>query len=127
MLRRAHPPGDHQLRRTRVAPTSRQGRGSHVHRRVPDPVRVVRRVRHAQGVGRGAREERIEHLEGRETDLERQVAELKARCDSIETREAERREEEEKRHAEEVGFMQKSNKQLKQQLEKFLSAEKNAK
>ena len=41
--------------------------------------------------------------------------------------EAERREEEEKRHAEEIGFMQKSNKQLKQQLEKFLSAEKNAK
>ena len=55
------------------------------------------------------------------------VAELKARCESIERREAERREEEEKRHAEEVGFMQKSNKQLKQQLEKFLSAEKNAK
>ena len=47
VLRRAHPPGDHQLRRARVAPTSRQGRGSHVHRRVPDPVRVVRRVRHA--------------------------------------------------------------------------------
>ena len=77
--------------------------------------------------GKSDAEARIEHLEGRETDLERQVAELKARCDSIETREAERREEEEKRHAEEVGFMQKSNKQLKQQLEKFLSAEKNAK
>ena len=77
--------------------------------------------------GKSDAEARIEHLEGRETDLERQVAELKARCDSIETREAERREEEEKRHAEEVGFMQKSNQQLKQQLEKFLSAEKNAK
>ena len=49
--------------------------------------------------GKSDAEARIEHLEGRETDLERQVAELKARCDSIETREAERREEEEKRHA----------------------------
>ena len=43
--------------------------------------------------GKSDAEARIEHLEGRETDLERQVAELKARCDSIETREAERREE----------------------------------
>ena len=77
--------------------------------------------------GKSDAEARIAHLEGREADLERQVAELKARCESIERREAERREEEEKRHAEEVGFMQKSNKQLKQQLEKFLSAEKNAK
>ena len=77
--------------------------------------------------GKSDAEARIAHLEGREADLERQVAELKARCESIERREAERREEEEKRHAEEIGFMQKSNKQLKQQLEKFLSAEKNAK
>ena len=77
--------------------------------------------------GKSDAEARIAHLEGREADLERQVAELKARCESIERREAERREEVEKRHAEEVGFMQKSNKQLKQQLEKFLSAEKNAK
>ena len=34
--------------------------------------------------GKSDAEARIEHLEGRETDLERQVAELKARCDSIE-------------------------------------------
>jgi len=77
--------------------------------------------------GKSDAEARIAHLEGREADLERQVAELKARCESIERREAERREEEEKRHAVEIGFMQKSNKQLKLQNEKFLNAEKNAK
>ena len=98
-------------------------------RGLSDAVRVVRGVRQqALGGEQGKATRGADRApRGREADLERQVAELKARCESIERREAERREEEEKRHAEEVGFMQKSNKQLKQQLEKFLSAEKNAK
>ncbi len=45
--------------------------------------------------------------------MERQVNELKAKCDAIEKREAERRTIEEKKHAEEIQFLKRTNQQLK--------------
>ena len=41
--------------------------------------------------------------------------ELKAKCDAIEKREAERRTIEEKKHAEEIQFLKRTNQQLKVQ------------
>ena len=55
----------------------------------------------------------IQELEGDKRDLERQVNELKAKCDAIEKREAERRAIEEKKHAEEIQFLKRTNQQLK--------------
>lgn len=46
-------------------------------------------------------------------ELEKQVNELKAKCDAIEKREAERRAIEEKKHAEEIQFLKRTNQQLK--------------
>ena len=55
----------------------------------------------------------IEELEDDKRDLERQVNELKAKCEAIEKREAERRAIEEKKHAEEIQFLKRTNQQLK--------------
>ena len=69
-------------------------------------------------------ETKISSLESEKKDLERQVQELKAKCEAIEKREAERRALEEKKHAEEVQFLKRTNGQLKQQLENFLAPAK---
>lgn len=45
--------------------------------------------------------------------MEQQVLELKAKCEAIEKRESERRAMEERKHAEEVAFLKKTNVQLK--------------
>ena len=47
-------------------------------------------------------ENRTIHLEGEKNDLERQIAELKAKCVSIETREGELRQLAEQKHQEDV-------------------------
>ncbi|XP_057196766.1 axonemal dynein light intermediate polypeptide 1 [Triplophysa rosa] len=60
-------------------------------------------------------------LESEKRDLERLVNEQKAKCEAIERREAERREIEEKKHAEEVQFLKKANQQLKAQLESIIT------
>lgn len=52
-------------------------------------------------------------LESEKQDLERLLNEQKAKCEAIERREAERRDIEEKKHAEEVQFLKKANQQLK--------------
>lgn len=70
--------------------------------------------------GKADMESRIQHLESEKKDLEREVAEWKEKCESIEKREGERLAEEEKKHADEVAYLQRANKQLKQQLESFL-------
>jgi dynein light intermediate chain len=49
---------------------------------------------------------------------------VEAKCEAIEKRENERRALEEKKHAEEVSYLTKHNKQLKQQLETFLTPAK---
>ena len=55
----------------------------------------------------------ILELEQDKRDLERQVNELKARCEQIEKRAAELRQVEEKKHAEELQFLKRTNAQLK--------------
>merc|ERR1712159_935523 len=74
--------------------------------------------------GKSDMEAKIKQLEQEKKELERQVQDLKAKCEAIEKRESERRALEEKRHAEEVAFLKKSNQQLKQQLESVLAPAK---
>lgn len=74
--------------------------------------------------GKSDMEARIQQLESEKKDLERQVAEWKAKCETIEKRESERRAQEEKRHSDEVAYLQRANKQLKAQLESFLTPSK---
>ena len=76
--------------------------------------------------GKADMEARIQQLEAEDKDLERQVAEWKAKCEAIEKRESERRTVEEKKHAEELAFLNRANKQLKQQLDSFLAPAKKA-
>eukprot|EP00698_Gefionella_okellyi_P004919 TRINITY_DN14545_c0_g1_i1.p1 TRINITY_DN14545_c0_g1~~TRINITY_DN14545_c0_g1_i1.p1 ORF type:complete len:254 (+),score=56.95 TRINITY_DN14545_c0_g1_i1:39-800(+) len=71
--------------------------------------------------GKAELEQRIQQLEGERRDYEKQVAELKARIDAMEKREAERRALDERKHAEEVAFLKRTNVQLKTQLESLLA------
>eukprot|EP00163_Fabomonas_tropica_P026678 TRINITY_DN5005_c0_g1_i1.p1 TRINITY_DN5005_c0_g1~~TRINITY_DN5005_c0_g1_i1.p1 ORF type:complete len:243 (-),score=94.35 TRINITY_DN5005_c0_g1_i1:297-1025(-) len=71
--------------------------------------------------GKADMESRLKQLESDKKDLERQVQELKAKCEAIEKRENERRQLEEKKHAEEIAFLKRSNIQLKTQLEGLLA------
>ena len=64
---------------------------------------------------------RIQQLEAEHKELERQVAEWKAKCEAIEKRESERRAIEEKKHSEEVQYLKDHNKKLKNQLNSFLA------
>merc|ERR1712194_360195 len=54
----------------------------------------------------------------------RQAQELKAKAEAIEKREGERRALEEKKHAEEVQFLKRTNAQLKKELEAYLQPTK---
>jgi len=74
--------------------------------------------------GKSDMERKIQELEQDKRDLERQVNELKAKCENIEKRAAEQRTVEEKKHAEEVQFLKKTNQQLKTQLEGIISPKK---
>ena len=77
--------------------------------------------------GKADMESRIQQLESEVKDLERQVSEWKTKCEFVEKRESERRSQEEKKHAEEIQYLTKHNKQLKQQLESFLQTGSKAK
>ena len=55
----------------------------------------------------------ISELEQDKRDLERQVNELKAKCEQIEKRAVEQRAVEEKKHTEEIQFLKRTNQQLK--------------
>jgi len=74
--------------------------------------------------GKSEMEQKIADLEEDKGDLEKQVADLKARCEQIEKREAERRSVEEKKHAEEIQFLKRTNQQLKTQLEGIIAPKK---
>ena len=74
--------------------------------------------------GKADMEARIKQLEAEKKDLERQVQELKAKAEAIEKREGERRALEEKKHAEEVQFLKRTNTQLKKELEAYLQPTK---
>ncbi len=71
--------------------------------------------------GKADMEARIQGLESELKELERQLAEWKAKCEAIEKRESERRSLEEKKHADEVAYLNRANKQLKTQLDAFLA------
>ncbi|XP_068274135.1 axonemal dynein light intermediate polypeptide 1 isoform X2 [Nyctibius grandis] len=75
--------------------------------------------------GKADMEERITKLEEEKQELERQVSDEKARCKAIENRENERRQIEEKKHAEEVQLLKRTNQQLKAQLESIIAPNKN--
>lgn len=77
--------------------------------------------------GKADMESRIQQLESEVKDLERQVSEWKTKCEFVEKRESERRSQEEKKHSEEINYLTKHNKQLKQQLESFLQTGSKAK
>eukprot|EP00906_Rhabdomonas_costata_P025155 RCo036035 len=66
----------------------------------------------------------IRQLEHEKEDLLRQVQELNNKCDSIEKREIERRQTDEKKHQEEVAFLRKANQQLTTQLQTILGTNK---
>mmetsp|Transcript_8104 Transcript_8104/g.14060 ORF Transcript_8104/g.14060 Transcript_8104/m.14060 type:complete len:242 (+) Transcript_8104:156-881(+) len=71
--------------------------------------------------GKADMEAKIQQLESEQKELERQLAEWKAKSEAIEKRESERHTLNEKKHAEEVAYLQRAHKQLKQQLETFLA------
>lgn len=68
--------------------------------------------------------EKIDTLEGEKLNLERTVADLKAKCEAIERREAERRQQDDKKHQDEIQFLKRSVQQLKQQLEGIIAPKK---
>jgi len=74
--------------------------------------------------GKADLEQKIADLEGDKNELERTVNELKAKCEAIEKREAERRQVEEKKHSEEIQFLKRTNQQLKTQLEGIIAPKK---
>jgi hypothetical protein len=55
----------------------------------------------------------IKELEEEKKQMEQSILELKAKCESIEKRESERRAMEDRKHAEEIAFLKKTNVQLK--------------
>mmetsp|Transcript_1234 Transcript_1234/g.3272 ORF Transcript_1234/g.3272 Transcript_1234/m.3272 type:complete len:107 (+) Transcript_1234:367-687(+) len=71
--------------------------------------------------GKSDMEARIVQLEAEKKEQERVIQDLKAKCEAIEKREGERRQLDEKKHAEEVAFLKRTNQQLKQQLESVLA------
>jgi dynein light intermediate chain len=74
--------------------------------------------------GKTDMETKIRDLEEEKRQLEQTVLELKAKCEAIEKREGERRAMEERKHAEEIAFLKKTNVQLKTQLEGILTPQK---
>lgn len=56
---------------------------------------------------------KISELEQEKRDLEKNVNELKAKCEQTEKRAAEQRQVEEKKHTEEIQFLKRTNQQLK--------------
>lgn len=74
--------------------------------------------------GKADMEALLKQLEADKKDLERNVLELKAKADAIEKRESERRALDEKKHAEEIAFLKRTNASLKRELETYLSPSK---
>lgn len=58
-------------------------------------------------------EETIAELREVKSDLEKQVGELRSKAEQVERRATELRQAEEKKHAEEIDFLKKTNQQLK--------------
>ena len=67
-------------------------------------------------------EAKVKQLESDNSELERTVADLTAKLESVKEKEQKKRESDEKRHAEEVEKLKQVNAQLKSNLESMLSA-----
>lgn len=63
----------------------------------------------------------IRNLEREKEELERNVADLSTKCDMIERREAERRQADERKHAEEVAFFRKTHQTLTSNLQTVIN------
>ena len=74
--------------------------------------------------GRNELEAKISNLESENVDLQKQIAELKNKCEQVEKREAERRDADSKKHKEDMAYYENHVKQLKQQLDQFLNSMK---
>lgn len=66
-------------------------------------------------------ESKIKQLQVENEELEQQVHDLNQKCESIQKRETERREQTAQKHEEEVIYLKKANEQLKMSLENLLS------
>jgi dynein light intermediate chain, axonemal len=75
--------------------------------------------------GKEQLQERILQLEQEKALLEAAISDMKVKSDQAERRNAELRDSEEKKHAEEIAFLKKTNSQLKSQLEGIISTKKN--
>ncbi|XP_041650310.1 axonemal dynein light intermediate polypeptide 1 [Cheilinus undulatus] len=75
--------------------------------------------------GKADMEKKIADLVDEKLELKKQVNELKAQCDAVEKRENERRQIEEKKHAEEIQLFKRTNQQLKTQLERVIAPKNN--
>jgi len=64
---------------------------------------------------------RIKALEAEKREYEKILQEWKLKCDAVERKDAERRQEEQAKHKEEVDFLAKHNQALKKELEQLLS------
>ncbi|XP_075210947.1 putative inner dynein arm light chain, axonemal Dnali1 [Lycorma delicatula] len=74
--------------------------------------------------GKSNMEQTIENLKTDKNDLEKQVAELRTKAEQVERRANELRQAEEKKHAEEIQFLKKTNQQIKAQLEGIIAPKK---
>lgn len=74
--------------------------------------------------GKEQLQERILQLEEEKTLIESAITDMKIKADQAERRNAELRESEEKKHAEEIAFLKKTNSQLKSQLEGIIATKK---
>ena len=74
--------------------------------------------------GKEELQEKIHALEADKSHLESTITEMKIKSDQVERRNIELRESEEKKHAEEIAFLKKTNSQLKSQLEGIIATKK---
>ncbi|XP_022907171.1 putative inner dynein arm light chain, axonemal [Onthophagus taurus] len=74
--------------------------------------------------GKSDLEHDVDILKLEKVDLEKQLTDLRQRAEQADRRSAELRAAEEKKHAEEIGFLKKTNQQLKAQLEGIIAPKK---
>ncbi|KAJ9582198.1 hypothetical protein L9F63_003464, partial [Diploptera punctata] len=74
--------------------------------------------------GKADLEEKVKELIEEKSEIEKQIVELRGRAELIERRSNEQRLAEEKKHAEEILFLKRTNQQLKAQLEGIIAPKK---
>lgn len=74
--------------------------------------------------GKEQLQERILQLEEEKGEIAATISDMRVKADQAERRNAELRESEEKKHAEEIAFLKKTNSQLKAQLEGIIATKK---